>query len=174
MTVDIIKPEQGNLGIPAERLHQLRAIAKHRNSTIVSIIEAAIAQAIETGEIPDELDGFATVVPDDDVLFVTIRGASLPALNRAKALVVATVLEAAAGVVNDELGFKIQVGKATGIDLGHGVKLAIGRHSKAVLLSLHDAQTNEPTMRTATSTGIALDFARILRKHAQTLMVVDA
>ncbi|WP_410824347.1 hypothetical protein [Methylobacterium oryzisoli] len=170
MTVPLIAPQQGTIGLPAERLAQLREIAKARGTTIVGIVEAAIAQAVEDGEIPDELPGLASVVPDDDILCLTIRGAPLPFLTREKAMVISTVLEAAAGVVHGDLGFSIKVGKGTAVDLGSGVKLMIGRHAKAVLISIVDAKTGEPRMKTATTPSLALDLAQIIRKHAKTLM----
>lgn len=170
MTSPFLKPEQRTIGIPSERLHQLRALAKRRGTTIVGVIEDAIAKAVEAGEIPLELSGFVEIIPDDDVLFVSIRGTALPPLRRTKAQVVAAVLDAAAGGIDPITGLRLAVGKAFPVEIAPDYRLFVGRHAKAVLIALEEK--GEITMRTATTPSIAADFARLLRRHVEGLVVL--
>lgn len=166
MTTRIIKPTQSSVGIPSERLTQLRALADHHGVSAVEIVERAIRRGIEAGEIPDTLPGFADVaVVDDDALFVSIRDVSLPLLDQDQANLIAAVVDAATGTAPFP-GLEFKSGSAKGVDLGQGNKLAIGRHAKAVTFGIVDGKTGETVLHTATSAGIATDFARLLRKHA--------
>lgn len=166
MTTHIIKPIQSSVGLPSERLAQLRALADHHGVSLVEIVERAIRGAIEAGEIEDTLPGFCEVaVVDDDLLFVSIRGASLPLIDQDQALLIAAVLDAAAGVAPLP-GVEFKSGTARSVDLGQGNKLVIGRHIRGVTLAIVDGETSETTIRTATAASIASDFARLLRKHA--------
>ena len=176
MTTRIIRPTQTSVGLPAERLTQLRALADRDGVSIVEIVERVIRSAIEAGEIEDTLPGFAEVaVVDDDLLFVSIRDASLPLLDGDQARLIAAVIDAATGVA-PLLGLKFKTGSATGVPLGDGCKLYVGRHVKAVTFAIMDGKTSEITLRTATTASIATDFARLLRKHAAQIMrpVVNA
>lgn len=176
MTSRTIKPIQSSIGLPAERLAQLRALADYHGVSAVEIVERAIRQGIEAGHISDELPGFADVdVVDDDLIIVSLRGETLPPIDRQQAHLIAAVLDAAAGKA-PLFGLEIKHGSAKGVDLGHGSKLYIGRHAKAVTLALMDGRTGEITLRTATTASIAADFARILRREAAKLThpVVDA
>lgn len=169
MSVTLIKPEQFTIGLPRERGMQLRAIAAARGTTVVSIIEDMIARSVEAGEIEDDLKGFGEIIPDDDVLFVSIRGAPLPGLDSQQATTLSLMLDLAAGRPIPGFDITLAPGKGNLFDFGHGVKVGIGRHSSAVLISIIDASTGEPTMKTATTPSIAADFARLLRKHLNTL-----
>lgn len=166
VTTRSISPIHSSVSLPAERLTQLRALADRHGVSAVEIIERAIRQAVEAGEIDDTLPGFAEVaVADDDVLFVSIRGASLPLLDRDQARLIATVIDAATGAA-PRPGLEFKTGSATGIPLGQDCSVYIGRHVKAITLGIVDDKTGKPTLRTATTASIATDFARLLRKHA--------
>lgn len=166
MTESFIKPIQSSLGLPMERLAQLRALAEYHGTTAVEIIERTIRNAIEAGEIDDSLPGFAEVtVVDDDLMIIEIRGQSLPPLDRDQAGLIAALVDAAAGKAS-AIKPSMKVGKASGLDLGADVKLVVGRHAKAILLALVDTRSGETTFQTATSVGIAVDFARLIRKRA--------
>lgn len=166
MPVTLIKPEQFTIGLPRERGVQLHAIAAARGTTVVSVVEEMIARSVEAGEISDELKGLGEMVADDDTLFVTIRGTGLPGLDRAKAMTIAALLDLAAGRSVPGLDFKIETDANNVLDLGHGFKMNVIRHSRAVLIAVAKGDT---VMKTATTPSIAADFARLLRKHASTL-----
>lgn len=162
MTTRTVRPIQSSVGLPSERLSQLRALADHHGVSAVEIVERAIRSAVEVGEIEDTLPGFAEIaIVDDDLLFVSIREASLPLLNRDQAHLIAAVIDAATGTA-PLLGLEFKSGSATGISLGQGHKLYVGRHAKAVTLGIVDGKTGETTLRTATTASIATDFARLL------------
>ncbi|KAB1068553.1 hypothetical protein [Methylobacterium planeticum] len=170
MTTRTVKPIQSSVGLPAERLAQLRALADRHGVSAVEIVERVIRSAVEAGEIEDTLPGFAEVaVADDDVLFVSIREASLPLLNRDQAHLIAAVIDAATGTT-PLLNLEFKSGTAMGIPLGYGHKLYVGRHAKAVTFTIVDGKTGETTLRTATTASIATDFARLLRKNAAELV----
>ncbi|MFK5596353.1 hypothetical protein ACFZ8E_05030 [Methylobacterium sp. HMF5984] len=176
MTPHTVRPTQSSVGLPAERLAQLRALADHHGVSGVEIIERAIRRGIEAGEIPDTLPGFADIaVADDDALFVSVRNVSLPLLDRDQAILIAAVVDAATGTAPFP-GLEFKSGSAKGVDLGHGNKLYIGRHAKAVTFGIVDGKTSQTTLRTATTASIATDFARLLRKHAAQIIrpVIDA
>lgn len=166
MTTASVKPSQAMLGLPAERLAQLRAIASRRGVSAVEVVERAIREAVEDKEIGDDLPGLCEVSPvGHDLLEVTIRGRTLPYLDRLQAQAFAALLSAAAG--RDALpGREFKVGSAINITLDDGSKLTVGRHVRAVLLALVDGTTGETTFRTATTASLACDFAGMLRKHA--------
>lgn len=169
MTVPLVKPPQSMLGLPAERLTQLRALADRRGVSAVEIVERAIRSAIEAREIEDDLPGFCEIsIVDDDLMAVSLRGEDLPLLDRDQAQRIAMLVDAAAGN-KTSLGKNFKVGKGFGLDLGGDVQIVVGRHARAVMLALVDARTKKPTFRTATSFGIATDFARLLRAHAASL-----
>ncbi|MCK2057194.1 hypothetical protein [Methylobacterium sp. 37f] len=170
MTTRIIRPTQTSVGLPAERLTQLRALADRRGVSAVEVVEHAIRQAIEAGEIDDTLPGFAEVaVVDDDLLFVSIRDASLPLLDGDQARLIAAVIDAATGSA-PLLGLEFKSNSGTGVPLGRDHWVYIGRHVKAVTFAIKDGETGEITLRTATTASIATDFARLLRKHAAQIM----
>ncbi|KMO43602.1 hypothetical protein VQ03_07630 [Methylobacterium tarhaniae] len=168
----LVRQASTTVTIPAERLPQLRALAKTRGMNAAGVIEAMLSAAMQAGEIPDELEGFK-IIPDDDVLFVNVRGGDLPPLDRIKAQVLAVVLEAAAGDVNPELGVRIETGRALPVEVGagkHRMIVLIGRHAHAVLVNVKDVEADAYVLKTAMTAGMARDFARLLRKHAVTLM----
>ncbi|GEL39921.1 hypothetical protein MEX01_05120 [Methylorubrum extorquens] len=176
MTTLTIRPTQSSVGIPSERLAQLRALAHHHGVSAVEIIERAIRRGVEAGEIADTLPGFADIaVVDDDVLFVTVRNVSLPLLDRYQANLIAAVIDAATGTAPLP-GLEFKSGSAKGVDLGHGNKFYVGRHAKAVTFAIVDGRSSQTTLRTATTASIATDFARLLRKHATEIIspVIDA
>lgn len=169
----LVRQASTTVTIPAERLPQLRALAKIRGLNSAGVIEAMLSAAMQAGEIPDELEGFKIVPADDDALFVNVRGVDLPPLDRLKAQVLAVVLEAAAGDVNPELGVRIETGRALPVEVGagrHRMIALIGRHAHAVLVNVKDVEANAYVLKTAMTAGMARDFARLLRKHAVTLM----
>lgn len=168
----LVRQASTTVTIPAERLPQLRALAKIRGTSAAGVIEAMLSAAMQAGEIPDELEGFK-IIPDDDVLFVNVRGGDLPPLDRTKAQVLAVVLEAAAGDVNPEFGIKIETGRALPVEVGAGKNrtiIGVGRHAHAVLVTVKNAEDGTYTIKTAMTAGMARDFARLLRKHAVMLM----
>ena len=166
MTPHTVRPTQSSVGLPAERLAQLRALADHHGVSGVEIIERAIRRGIEAGEIADTLPGFTDIaVADDDALFVSVRNVSLPLLDRDQANLIAAVVDDATGTAPFP-GLEFKSGSAKGVDLGHGNKFYVGRHAKAVTFGIVDGKTGETVLHTATSAGIATDFARLLRKHA--------
>ena len=168
----LVRQASTTVTIPAERLPQLRALAKTRGMNAAGVIEAMLSAAMQAGEIPDELEGFKFIA-DDDLLFINMRGADLPPLNRVKAQVLAVVLEAAAGDVNPEFGIKIETGRALPVEVGageHRTIIGVGRHAHAVLATVKNAETGAYAIKTAMTAGMARDFARLLRKHAATLM----
>ncbi|GJD31902.1 hypothetical protein PMNALOAF_3166 [Methylobacterium adhaesivum] len=161
-----VKPTQVMLGLPAERLAQLRALADHRGVTAVAVVEDMIRRAIEDKEIGDDLPGLCEVKPIwNDSVGVTIRGRPLPPMDRLQVRAFAALLSAAAGrEVLPDRDFK--VGTAISITLDDDRRLYVGRNASAVLLGLVDGKTNETTFRTATTASLATDFAALLRKHA--------
>lgn len=169
MTTASVKPSQAMLGLPAERLAQLRAIASRRGVSAVEVVERAIREAIEDKEIGDDLPGLCEVLlVGHDLLEVTIRGRALPPLDRLQAQAFATLLSAAAGrEALPDRDFK--VGTAISITLDDGHKLTVGRHVRAVLLAVENGKTGETMFRTATTASLACDFAALLRKHAASM-----
>lgn len=169
MPISHVKPTQVMLGLPAERLAQLRALADHRGVTAVAVVEDMIRRAIEDKEIGDDLPGLCEVSPSGhDLLGVTIRGRALPYLDRLQAQAFAALLSAAAG--REALpGRDFKVGTAIGITLDDGHKLYVGRNASAVLLKHVDGSTGETMFRTATTASLACDFAALLRKHAASM-----
>lgn len=168
----LVRQASTTVTIPAERLPQLRALAKIRGMNAAGVIETMLSAAMQAGEIPDELEGFK-IIPDDDVLFVNVRGGDLPPLDRIKAQVLAVVLEAAAGDVNPELGVKIETGRALPVEVcagEHRTIIGVGRHAHAVLVTVKNVEAGTYAIKTAMTAGMARDFARLLRKHASTLM----
>lgn len=166
MSTPFVKPTQAMLGLPTERLAQLRAIASQRGVSAVEVVEHAIRSAIEAGEIDDDLPGLCTITPmDGQGMVLEIRGQVLPPLDRDQAHLLAALLNAAAGreALPDR---EFKVGSAFSFALGRGFKIYVGRHVRAVLLALVDSQTGETTFRTATTASLATDLARLLRKHA--------
>lgn len=161
-----VKPAQAMLGLPAERLAQLRALADHRGVTAVEVVEQAIRRAIEDKEIGDDLPGLCEVKPIwDEILGVTIRGYVLPSLDRLQAEAFALLLSAAAGreALPDR---EFKAGSAISLTFLGGQKLYVGRNASAVLIGLVDGKTGETLFRTSTTASLACDFAALLRKHA--------
>lgn len=176
VTTRTISPIHTSVSLPAERLAQLRALADRHGVSAVEIIERAIRQAVEEGEIEDTLPGFAEVaVVDDDRLFVSIRDASLPLLDGDRARLIAAVIDAATGA-GPLLGLEFKAGSGTGVPLGHDHWIYIGRHVKAVTFAIRDGKTQEITLKTATTASIATDFGRMLRRNAGKISrpVIDA
>jgi hypothetical protein len=169
MPAPIIQPKQVMLGLPAERLAQLRALADHHGVTAVEIIERAIRRGIEAEEITDDLPGLCEVEQiENDALMVTIRGQKLPHLDRLQVSAFAALLDAAAG--REPLpGREFKVGSALTINLWGGDKLFIGRHVRAVQMGLVNGETGEIVFRTATTFSLASDLAALLRKRAKGL-----
>jgi hypothetical protein len=169
VSVSNIKPEQITFGLPRERGVQLRALAAARGTTIVSVIEEVIARAVEAGEISDELKGFGEIIPDDDTLFVTIRGTALPALDYVKAITVAAMLDLAAGRPVPDLDAELKEDHDFLFGIGGDMVFGVTRYSRAVLIVIADVSNGDAIMQTSTTPSIASDFARLLRKHASTL-----
>jgi hypothetical protein len=161
-----VKPTQIMLGLPAERHAQLRALADHRGVTAVAVVEQMLRRAIEDSEIPDALPGLCEVKQIwEDVLGVSIRGRSLPPLDRLQVSVLATMLNAAAG--REQLpNREFKVGQTLSFTLDHGHKVFVGRNASAVLLGIVDGKTGETSLRTTTTASLAADFAALLRKEA--------
>lgn len=167
----LIQPQQATLGLPRERVIQLRALADKLGTTIVSVIEDRIAQAIEAGDLPDEIEGFKVERGDFGHIRLTIRGTALPFVGRQMAEAVAIVLAAAAGQPlapqPGRFGFEAQPDKLIPIKLNEDLQfpavLAFQRHGKAVLCSFRDDRTGA-VMKTSFPPSIALDLARMIRK----------
>ncbi|MGW5841118.1 hypothetical protein ACWFZ6_24320 [Methylorubrum extorquens] len=173
MEPTLIKPPQATLGLPRERLLQLQALAKKRETTIVSLIEGTIADAIANGEISDELEGFSAEREDFGRIRITIRGVPLPLVGSKMANAIAIVLDAAAGKPLERQGptihgFEMQADKLVPIklneELDHPATIAFMRHGKAVMFSFRDDVTGEVT-KTSFPPSIALDLARMIRRE---------
>ncbi|MER2268171.1 hypothetical protein [Methylobacterium oxalidis] len=170
-TPTIIRPQQATLGLPRERLFQLRALAEKRETTIVTLIEERIAQAIEDGDLPDEIEGFKVERGDFGHIHITIRDTALPYVGSGKATAIAIVLDAAAGrplpARDDRPGFEAQRDKLIPIkldeDLTNPATIALQRRGKGVMFSFRDDRTGQ-VMNTSFPPSIALDLARMLRK----------
>ena len=167
----LIAPSQGTIGLPRERLSQLRALAEKRGTTIVGVIEDHIAQAIADGEIPDMIDGFGAEKVDFGRIEITVRGIALPPVGRQRAKSIAMVLDAAAGkpyvpTEPTQFGFEMQPDKLVPIVLDEVHKqpatIAFMRHGKAVMFSHRDDITDHVT-KTSFPPSIALDLARMIR-----------
>ena len=170
MTQTIVKPSQVMLGLPAERLAQLRTLARNQGTTTVGVVERMLRRAIEEGDLEDTLPGFCEIdVTDEDEMIVTIRGVQAPPLDRGEALLFAAVVDAAAGHIPLPGGGEFGIGTAFSLPLSRGGKLCVGRHVRAVILALADGTTSEIMFRTATTASIAIDFARLLRKRANAM-----
>lgn len=173
MTTSLVRPDHGSVGLPRERLHQLRALADKRGTTLVGVIEGVISQAIEAGEIPDEILGFKAERGDFGRIQITVRDTAFPAVGAAKAEAIALVLDAAAGKVDADArpGFALLPGKLVPIkldeELNYPATMAIGRHGRAVLISFRDERTSD-VMKTALTPSLALDLARMIRRAAGT------
>lgn len=160
-----------SITLPVERHEQLRSIADKRNISLARLIENVIDDAIAKGEISDELPGFS-VVRDDDVIALTIRGFYLPPIMVRLAPSIAHVLEAASGLKDSELapGLSIPVDKAVAIKIEDGDaahRLMIGRHGRGVIFTFSDGRTSKVT-KTTFSPGIALSLAQMIRRALAT------
>lgn len=157
--------------LPVERLEQLRSIANKRNITLARLVDGFIDEAIAKGEITDELPGFS-VVRDDDIIAVAIRGFYMPPINVRIAPGLVHVLEAASGLKDSELspGLSIPVDKAVTIKIEDGDaehRLMIGRHGRGVTFAFQNNRTHHVT-KTTFSPGIALSLARMIRTATDT------
>lgn len=167
----ILPAASTTITLPVERLEQLRSIADKRKITLARLIEDVIDEAIVNGEIPDELPGFGAFM-DENVLVVTIRGFTLPMIERALAPGLAHVLEAASGMKDFEIsaGVSIPVGRAVRVALRDGDvvhEINVGRHGRGVAFSFRDNRTGQVT-KTTFSPGIALSLAQMIRRAVST------
>ncbi|KQT77976.1 hypothetical protein [Methylobacterium sp. Leaf466] len=143
--------------LPRARFEQLAAIADKRGlPNPTAVIEAWIARAIAEGEISPQTPGFS-VVRDDDVVAIQIAGHHLPFVKIQKAAVIASVLSAAAGEPDEELGFYLEVGRPVVLDLGDGNgTLAIGRVGRGVKFILK-TDAGSCTKMFSCPPGLAMD-----------------
>lgn len=162
MTPSQITPTaRGSVGLPAERVAQIRALAEARGITSTAIIEEWINRAIAEGAPGAiELPGFMAM-RDDDSVFIQIAGRDLPWMKVQKAILLATVLDGAADTPNPVHEFNLPTGRAIPVDLDQAT-LTIGRHSRAVIFFLTDKETGK-VEKFATPASFITDMARIIR-----------
>lgn len=157
---------QTTIGLPVQRAAQLKLLAKARkHSTLVALVEDMIHQAIEDGEIPDEVPGYAAFRSGDVIVIEMQGGVSLPMMQPLKAMLVATVLDAAAGTKNPVHEFSLATGKAIPIDLD-AATLIVGRVGRGVVLQVENKATGD-IQRLAEHPSIITDFARQIRKAVE-------
>lgn len=141
--------------LPAARGAQLKALAKGRNLTIVDLIGTWIGEAIEAGEIPDEIPGFVVErakQPSRNMIRFAVDGGEVVAWPQ-EAIGLADTLEELASTPGSVLIFlKERVGM-----------VQIDRVGNGVCIELKDQEG----ARKVVAPGIARDVARQLRRVAK-------
>ena len=152
---------RGSIGLPAERVAQIRALAEVRRITTTALIEEWIDRTIAEGAPGAiELPGFMAV-RDDNTVIIQIAGHQLPGMKVRTALLLAIVLDGAAGTQSPIREFDLPTGRAIPFDLDKKT-LTIGRHGRAVLFALMDKETGN-VEKFATPTSFITDIAWMIR-----------
>lgn len=156
-----LKNPRASVGLPAERVEQIRSLAKARGITATALIEGWIHRAYAEGEPGSiELPGYR-VSRHDDFVVVAIAGHILPMMDEQRAALLSSMLDGVAGALIPARTFKLPLDKTTPVDLG-GFTLTGGRQGRGVLFALKDKASGE-MKRFAVPASYVADLARMIR-----------
>jgi hypothetical protein len=126
---------RASIGMPAERVEQIRRLAEGRGISTVALIESWIQRDIAEGAPgATSLPGYSAT-RDDDIIAVQIAGRWLPMMKAQQAMLLSAVLDGAADTPNPALKFSLPTGRGIPLKLD-GAVLKVGRHGRGVVFSL--------------------------------------
>ena len=157
----ILKNPRASVGLPAERVEQIRSLAKARGITATALIEGWINRAYVEGEPGSiELPGYH-VSRHDDFVVLAIAGHILPMMDEQRAVLLSAMLDGFAGTLIPPRAFELPSGMGTFVDLG-GATLTGCRQGRGVLFTLADKASGE-MKRFAVPASYGADLARMIR-----------
>ena len=160
--------QSSNLRIPAPLHAQLKALAATRGTTMVDVLHDTVRQAIEAGEIPDEVPGFKVSLlydmdADNHGPFVVVEtpGGTFPRLKCEEAEIIASRIERLNPGDTLTRHSREKGGRWTNWTIenaGTSVRIACDPHDSGERVEV------------VLTVAFARDFARLLRRVAESAM----